>query len=198
MQFWIYLGKLLHGDLGRSVMTSHTVAADIVRFFPATFELATAAIIIATLIGVPLGVFAAVRQGTRIDHMIRVVCLAGQSLPVFVLRCCRCWCSTRRCTRPRLRPQNVLYDEMVPRSPACSASMCGSRASGTVLGRAGPPGPTGRVLAYFCMAYIARMTRAFMLETLRGEYIITARAKGLSVRPVSSGGTPSATSPCGS
>src|SRR3954471_11250412 len=54
VQFWIYLRNLLHGDLGRSVMTSNTVLADIVHFFPATIELATAAIIVAVVIGVPL------------------------------------------------------------------------------------------------------------------------------------------------
>jgi hypothetical protein len=73
VQFWIYLVNLVHGDLGRSVMTSHLVTADIVQFFPATLELATTAIVIAIVIGVPLGVFAAARQGSA---------------------CCACWCST--------------------------------------------------------------------------------------------------------
>ena len=90
VQFWIYLGKLASGDLGRSVMTSHTVWEDIKRFFPATMELATVAILLAAFIGVPLGVLAAVKQGTKVDHTIRVVCLA-------------CWCSTPRCTGRRGR-----------------------------------------------------------------------------------------------
>src|SRR3954449_6223417 len=85
VQFWIYLRNLLHGDLGRSVMTSNTVLADIVHFFPATLELATAAITVAVVIGVPLGVLAAVRQGSRIDHAVRIVCLTGQSVPIFLL-----------------------------------------------------------------------------------------------------------------
>ncbi|MFO1026562.1 MAG: ABC transporter permease [Acetobacteraceae bacterium] len=62
VQFWIYVRNLLHGDLGRSVMTSNTVLSDIGHFFPATMELATVAIVGATLVGVPLGVLAAVRR----------------------------------------------------------------------------------------------------------------------------------------
>ena len=94
VQFGIYLGNLLHGDLGRSVMTSHPVIDDIAQFFPATLELATTAIIVAVIVGVPLGVFAAARQGSRFDHVVRVVSLTGQSVPVFVLGLIACWCST--------------------------------------------------------------------------------------------------------
>ena len=80
------LRNLVHGDLGRSVMTSHPVTGRTsCTFFPATLELATTAIIIAVIIGVPLGVFAASRQGSRFDHVVRVISLAGQSVPVFVL-----------------------------------------------------------------------------------------------------------------
>ena len=63
-------------------MTSNTVVADIAHFFPATIELATVAIVVATVVGVPLGVWAAVRQGTRTDHVVRVFCLTGQSVPL--------------------------------------------------------------------------------------------------------------------
>ncbi len=85
VQFWIYLTNLMHGDLGQSVMTTHPVTQDIAQFFPATLELATTAIIVAVIVGVPLGVLAASRQGSRFDHVVRVVSLAGQSVPVFVL-----------------------------------------------------------------------------------------------------------------
>ena len=80
----------MHGDLGHSVMTSQPVTADIAHFFPATLELATVAIIIAILLGVPLGVLAAARQGSRFDHAVRVLSLAGQSIPVFVLGLLAC------------------------------------------------------------------------------------------------------------
>ncbi len=95
VQFGIYLNNLLHGDMGSSVMTGHPVTDDIGHFFPATLELATAAIIVAVIVGIPLGVFAAARQGSRFDHVVRVISLTGQSVPVFVLGLiCTCWCST--------------------------------------------------------------------------------------------------------
>jgi len=67
-QFVRYTSQLATGDLGRSVMTSNRVVTDIARFFPATLELATVALVLATLVGVPLGVYAAVRQGSWIDQ----------------------------------------------------------------------------------------------------------------------------------
>jgi flagellar motor switch protein FliM len=96
-------------------MTSHTVVDDIIRFFPATMELATAAIIIAALLGIPIGVLAAVKQGSRIDHVIRVITLAGQSLPIFVLALISLlvFYATLEIA-PGPGRQNILFDDMVP------------------------------------------------------------------------------------
>ena len=142
MQFGIYLGNLLHGDLGRSVMTTHPVTEDIAHFFPATFELATAAIILAIVIGVPLGVFAAARQGTRIDHVVRVVCLAGQSIPVFVLGLlCLLVFYAKLGMAPGTGQQDVMYEGMVPRVTGMlvvDAVLAGDW--DVVLGRAGASG----------------------------------------------------------
>jgi len=182
VQFWIYLRNLLHGDLGRSVMTSNTVLADIVHFFPATIELATAAIIVAVVIGVPLGVLAAVRQGSRIDHAVRIVCLIGQSVPIFLLGLLALlvfyaslgWA-------PGTGRQDVIFEGDVPAVTGLltiDALIAGNwDALGDALAHLVLP---AGVLAYFSMAYITRMTRSFMLEAMRGEYIIPARAKGLS------------------
>ncbi|MCX7382860.1 MAG: ABC transporter permease, partial [Alphaproteobacteria bacterium] len=186
VQFWIYLGKLAVGDLGRSVMTSHTVWDDIKRFFPATMELATVAIVIAAAIGIPVGVMAAVKQGSRFDHVIRVICLAGHSLPTFVLALISLlvFYATLQIA-PGPGRQNVIFDDMVPvitNFLTVDAALAGEwdvfrDAVAHLLQPAG-------VLAYFGMAFIARMTRAFMLDALAGEYIITARAKGLSTARV--------------
>ena len=182
VQFAIYVGKLIQGDLGRSVMTSHTVGADIIRFFPATLELATAAIILAMVIGIPMGVLAAVRQGTRTDHTIRVICLAGHSLPTFVMALLSLliFYATLHIV-PGPGRQNIIFDDMVPvvtNMLTVDAALAGDwpifwDAVAHLIQPA-------FVLGYFSMAYIARMTRAFMLDALHGEYIITARAKGLS------------------
>lgn len=186
VQFWIYLENLAHGDLGRSVMTSHPVTADIAQFFPATLELATTAIIIAIVIGVPLGVFAAARQGTRFDHAVRVVSLAGQSVPVFVLGLlCLLVFYVKLGIAPGTGQLDVAYEGLVPRITGMlvvDSMIAGDWDSfRDALAHLAQP---ALVLAYFSMAYITRMTRAFMIEALAGEYIVTARAKGLSATRV--------------
>ncbi len=84
-QFFLYASKVLQGDFGRSVLTSNSVLADIVRFFPATLELATLATIMGVALGVPLGVIAASNQDRWPDQIIRVLGLLGYSVPVFWL-----------------------------------------------------------------------------------------------------------------
>jgi peptide/nickel transport system permease protein len=186
VQFWIYLKLLAHGDLGRSVMTSNPVTTDIATYFPATLELATVAIVIATAIGVPLGVLAAVRQGTKTDNAIRVFCLAGHSIPIFLLALLSLLVFYAKLGwAPGTGRQDVAFEGMVPSVTGVltiDALLAGDWDSfrDAVAHLAQPAG----VLAYFSMAYIARMTRAFMLDALRGEYVITARAKGLSASRV--------------
>src|SRR5262249_26227501 len=85
VQYLIYLKRLLTGDFGMSALTSRPVLDDLLRVFPATFELATIATIIGVLVGVPAGVVAAARKGRLADHVIRVVGLFGYSVPVFWL-----------------------------------------------------------------------------------------------------------------
>jgi peptide/nickel transport system permease protein len=186
VQFGIYLWNLLHGDLGRSVMTSNTVIADILHFFPATIELATSAILVAIAIGVPLGVWAAVRQGRPIDHAVRVVCLIGQSVPIFLLGLLALLIFYARLGwAPGTGRQDVMFEGDVPIVTgllSVDALLAGNRdALQDALAHLVLP---AAVLAYFSMATITRMTRAFMLDALRDEYIITARAKGLSAMRV--------------
>ena len=185
-QFVHYVVELAQGNLGRSVMTSNSVTTDIARFFPATLELSSVALIIATLVGVPLGVYAAVRQGSWIDQTIRVVCLSGHSIPVFVLALLALlifyatlgWA-------PGPGRQDVLYQDMVPQVTGVlliDAALAQDWAAlRDAISHLALP---ALVLAAFNMAYIARMTRAFMLDSLRGEYIVTARAKGLSATAI--------------
>ena len=82
-QYVLYLGKVLHGDLGHSVITSNPVLTDLWHFFPATFELATVATLLGVLVGVPAGVVAGACKGRWPDHLVRVVGLFGYSMPVF-------------------------------------------------------------------------------------------------------------------
>jgi len=182
VQFGIFLRNMAHGDLGNSVMTSRPVLVDIARFFPATLELATAAIIVAVIIGLPLGVFAAARQGSRFDHTVRVISLTGQSVPVFVLGLVALLVFyVKLGITPGTGQLDVAYEGEVPRVTGMlviDAVLAEDWDSlWDALSHLALP---ALVLAYFSMAYITRMTRAFMIEALSGEYIITARAKGLS------------------
>jgi len=186
VQFGRYLNQLLHGDLGKSILTSHPVISDIAHYFPATLELATAAILVAIVIGVPLGVWAAVRQGTWIDQTIRVVCLAGHSIPVFVLSLLSLLVFYAVLgIAPGPGRQDIIYQDMVPHVTGLltiDSLLDGDYgAFHDALAHMAQP---VLILAYFSMAYITRMTRTFMLNALNGEFIITARAKGLSARRV--------------
>ena len=185
-QFVRYTSQLAQGDLGRSVMTSNRVATDIARFFPATLELATVALLLAAFVGVPLGVYAAVRQGSWVDQVIRVVCLSGHSIPVFVLALLSLllfyatlgWA-------PGPGRQDVMFQDMVPQvTGLLLVDAVIAQDWDSLRDAAAHLALPALVLGAFNMAYIARMTRAFMLESLKGEYIITARAKGLSASSV--------------
>ena len=185
-QFVRYVGQLVHGDLGRSVMTSNRVSEDIARFFPATLELATVALLIAVALGVPLGVYGAVRQGSWVDTIIRVFCLSGYSVPIFVLALLALlvFYATLQWA-PGPGRQSIMFDGMVEQRTGLlllDAALAGDwDAFRDAMKQITLP---ALVLGLSNMAYIARMTRAFMLESLAGEYVVTARAKGLSAAAV--------------
>src|SRR5580698_11604440 len=82
-QFVRYVVELAHGDFGKSLTTGRPVISDIAARLPASAELTLAGLIVAMLIAVPLGILAAVKQGSFIDHACRIVATAGVSLPVF-------------------------------------------------------------------------------------------------------------------
>ncbi len=177
---------VLHGDFGRSVLTRNPVVADIARFLPATVELATTATLIGVALGIPAGVIAAARQGRWADHAIRLVGLVGYSVPVFwlgLMALLLFYAELGWAAGPgRL---DIFYEDTV--APVTGLILVDSAIAGdwAVLrsALAHLVLPAG-VLGYFSLAYISRMTRSFMLEQLGQEYIVTARAKGLSERRV--------------
>lgn len=185
-QFWIYLGKVLEGDFGTSVLTSRPVLDDIVHFFPATLELATVATILGVLLGIPMGVWAAVNQGRATDHVIRVVGLVGYSVPVFWLGMVGLLVFYAKLDLlPGPGRLDLYYEGLV--EPVTGLILVDSALAGewevfdNALSHLVLP---ASILGYFSLAYIARMTRSFMLEQLSQEYITTARVKGLSERRV--------------
>lgn len=185
-QFWIYLTKVVHGDFGTSVLTSHPVLADVQHFFPATLELATVATVLGVLIGIPLGVVAAVNQGKLIDHVIRVLGLIGYSVPVFWLGLVGLLVFYAQLDLlPGPGRLDIYYDGIV--DPVTGLILVDSALAGewevfhNALSHLILP---ASLLGYYSLAYIARMTRSFMLEQLSQEYVTTARVKGLSERRV--------------
>ncbi len=189
-QFGIYVGDVAQGDLGRSIRTKLPVADEIVRFFPATLELATLATLFGVIVGVPSGVLAATRPGTWVDQVVRVVGLMGYSMPVFWLGLMGLllfygvldWVGgpgqLDAGYQMMLEFEVTRYTGMILIDTALAGewAMFTNALSHIVL-------PAG-VLGYTSMAYISRMTRSFMMNELGQEYITTARVKGMPERRV--------------
>lgn len=182
VQFGIYLNKVAHGDFGTSVLTSNPVMKDIRRTFPATIELATLGIIIGAGLGVPLGVWAAVRRGGLVDQIVRVMGLVGYSVPIFwlgLMGLVLFYAKLDWVAGPgRI---DVSYEYSVTLESGFllldTARQGQWDAFRNVLSHLALP---ASLLGYFALAYISRMTRSFMLNELAQEYVIAARAKGLS------------------
>ncbi|MFQ5624168.1 MAG: ABC transporter permease [Paracoccaceae bacterium] len=186
VQFIYYLQDVVQGDFGISLRTGFPVSNDIKRVFPATMELATLGTLMGVFLGVPLGVFAAVKRGSWIDQLARVVALIGYSMPVFWLGLVGLlvfygilgWVGGPGRV-------DIFYEDLVP--SVTGMILVDSMLDGNwqvfrnsfshiVL--------PASLLGYYSLAYISRMTRSFMLEQLSAEYIITARVKGMSERAV--------------
>lgn len=183
-QFLSYVGRVATGDMGRSLTTGQPVSADLLSVFPATIELALVAILCGTLVGVPLGVAAAVNRGRPIDHVARVVGLAGHSVPIFWLGLIALILFYAKLQWVAASGRiDILNEGMVP--PITGLLLLDTALQGEwdvfrdALDHIILP---GAVLGYYSVAYISRMTRSFMLEQLGQEYIVSARAKGVSRR----------------
>jgi peptide/nickel transport system permease protein len=181
-QFFIYLKQALTGNFGTSVLTSNPVMDDIKRVFPATIELATLGTLIGAIFGIPLGVLAAVKRGSIIDQIVRVIGLIGYSVPIFwlgLLALLVFYAKLNWVAYPGR--MDIVYEfTFTPTTGFYLFDALWQRQWDVfwdlfrhiIL-------PAG-LLGYFSLAYISRMTRSFMLNELAQEYIVAARAKGLS------------------
>jgi len=180
VQYGIYIGRVLQGDLGKSIITQTPVLSEFAALFPATIELALCAILFALILGIPAGIIAAVKRNSLLDHGVMGVSLTGYSMPIF-------WwglllillfsvqldltpVSGRIAVQYFIEPVTgfLLIDTLL----SGETGAFGSAVSHLIL-------PT-IVLGTNPLAVIARMTRSAMLEVLGEDYIRTARAKGLS------------------
>lgn len=188
-QFWIYLKNTLHGDLGTSIISNNSVWNEFAERFPATVELGMISLFFSILIGIPLGIFAAMKRNTFFDYFLMSTSLIGYSMPIF-------WWglililvfSVKLGITPvsgridfiydiptftgfylidTLRPDVISAEGFAPFLSALRHLILPATALGTIP-----------------LAVIARMTRSSMLEVLGEDYMRTAKAKGMSKKRI--------------
>jgi ABC-type dipeptide/oligopeptide/nickel transport system permease component len=186
-QYRIYVTNLLKGDLGYSKSAHQDVSDAFWRYFPMTAELTILSMLLAVAVGVPLGVFSAVRRDTMPDHLTRVIALSGVSLPVFwlalllqyflgyvfpILPLAGPYTPSLALTHPVLQlPSKPTGFLLIDTAVAGDWTAFLDHAAHLVL-------PTF-VLGYLTLAVIVRLMRSSMLEEMGQDYVRTARAKGV-------------------
>lgn len=182
VQYWDYLTGILQGDFGTSFRTRMPVIEDFWIHFVPTVELGVCAITIASIVGITLGIIAALRRGSWLDYTLMSGALAGYSMPIYLLG-------------PILTGIFAHYFDLLPVAGVISIAkfldvepLYGSWLLGSLT--SGQPGAFWDVVKHFILpsvalstiplAMIARMTRSAMLEVLDEDYVMTAKAKGLS------------------
>lgn len=180
VQFGDFLVRLAHGDLGRSIRRREPVTSELARTFPATLELATAAMAIALVVGVPLGIAAALKRGTWVDGVCTALSLAGTSIPIFWLGLMLLlvfsselrWLPFGGRAEVPFPVVTGFYtlDSLLSGNPAAVADVWAHLALPALT------------LSSVPLAIVARMTRSSLLETLDQDYVRTAVAKGLTPR----------------
>ena len=179
VQYGIYIGRVLHGDLGKSMITQEPVLREFLALFPATVELALCAIVFALLLGIPAGILAAVKRNSVFDHGVMATSLTGYSMPIF-------WwglllillfsvqlgltpVSGRIAVQYYIEPTTgfLLVDSLLGDDKGAFWSALRHLILPAIVLGTNP------------LAVVARMTRSAMLEVLGEDYIRTAKAKGL-------------------
>jgi peptide/nickel transport system permease protein len=191
-QYFIYISKVLRGDLGRSIVRGDNVTQALLHRFPATVELALAAIFVALIVGIPLGVISAVRRNSAFDNVSRLIALTGISMPIFWLGLMLSWffgvvlhllptggrLNVMIDIQPltlfgrEIRTNSYILDSILSLDPIALLDVLRHLILPAIA------------LGTIPMAIIARMTRSSMLEVLSQDYIRTASAKGLTERTV--------------
>jgi peptide/nickel transport system permease protein len=186
VQFVDYVEQLAHGDLGTSLTTGQPVLSDLRTRLPASAELTLSALFLSVAIAVPLGIAAALRPGSLVDHACRVVTTAGVSLPTFFTGLLLVYIFYYLLgVAPAPLGRLDIFDTAPPHYTGFylidSLLACDFATFRAALAQLALPAAT---MAIFSLAPLARITRAAMLEALGGEFVRTARASGLSGRRV--------------
>jgi len=180
IQFGDYLAGALQGDLGKSVITKSSISEELIKRFPATVELAFAAIFIATVLGITLGTISAVKQNSILDYGTMVAALMGVSMPIFWLGLMMIiifsvtlgWLPSSGRIAIGMQPDSITGLYILDSLLTGNMESLWDAFQHLIM--------PAMALGSYSTAIIARMTRATMLETIRQDYIRTARAKGLS------------------
>lgn len=179
-QYLHYLGDMVQGDLGLSLITRQPVLSEFLSLFPATMELSLVAILFAIAVGLPAGVIAAVRRGSVFDHSVMAVSLTGYSMPIFWwgLLLIIFFSGMLQWTPVSGRIDVLYFFEPVTGFMLIDSLLSGEEgAFASAVSHLILPAV---VLGTIPLAVIARQTRSAMLEVLGEDYVRTARAKGLS------------------
>lgn len=184
VQYGVYMERLFHGDLGRSIATSEPVVSEFQTLFPATLELGISAILFAVLVGIPAGMLAALRRNSIFDHGVMGLSLTGYSMPIFwwglllilLFSVQLGWTPVSGRLDVQYFVEPVTGFLLIDSWFSDDAGAFRSALSHLVL--------PAIVLGTVPLAVIARMTRSAMLEVLGEDYIRTAKAKGLPPRRV--------------
>ena len=181
VQYLIYLGSLLRGDLGTSIATNRPVLTELALSLPATVELATVAVVVAVIVGVSLGILAAVTRDSAVDAVARGAAAIGVAVPTF-------WFAILLLSTVYYRlgwapPPGRLTSGLAPPEPVTGMYVLDS----LLRGRPDLFADALRhlvlpvvVLATIGVGFVTRITRASMLEVLARDYVRTAQAKGLT------------------
>jgi peptide/nickel transport system permease protein len=185
VQYFYYMYDLVSGDWGTSPVTGQPVLENISAFFPATLELSIVSIIIAAVLGIPLGVYAAVKQDKPADHVVRLFSLGTFCLPPFLMALVmqlvvfywlRLLPSGGRISPFIQSPQRITGLLILDSILTGNAQSLASSLTHILL--------PASALALLTFGLITRLTRSSMLEVLRQDYVRTARSKGLGERVV--------------
>jgi dipeptide transport system permease protein len=179
-QYFYYIGDVLQGDLGKSIVTKKPVLSEFLTLFPATIELSLCAMLFAVIIGLPVGIVAGVRRGSFWDHSVMGVSLTGYSMPIFWwgLLLIILFSVNLHWTPVSGRMSLMYFFDTVTGFMLIDSLLSGQDgAFGSALRHLILP---TIVLGTIPLAVVARMTRSAMLEVLGEDYVRTARAKGLS------------------
>ncbi|MCC7160977.1 MAG: ABC transporter permease [Anaerolineae bacterium] len=180
VQYFRYMGRLLRGDMGRSIHTSNPIAQELLQRLPASIELAVSAMLIAILIGIPAGIVSAMRRSSILDTLTMTGALIGVSVPIYVLGLVAVWFFAVQLRilppgsriGPDIELQNItgffVLDSILTRNWNALVDVLKHLVIPAV------------VLCTVPMAIIARITRSSLLEVFSQDYVRTARGKGLS------------------